>query len=92
MRDAWICNYLRTPIGRYGGVLATLRADDLGAAPLKALLAGYSLGLLCVDRRKRSNMSALRNDPDSKPEASREPPNKRPERSAEQTQARSGEV
>ncbi len=39
MRDAWICDYLRTPIGRYGGVLATVRADDLGAAPLKALLA-----------------------------------------------------
>ncbi len=42
MRDAWICDYLRTPIGRYGGVLAQVRADDLGAVPLKALLARNS--------------------------------------------------
>jgi acetyl-CoA acyltransferase len=38
MRDAWICDYVRTPIGRYGGVLASVRADDLGAVPLKALV------------------------------------------------------
>ncbi|HEY7644395.1 MAG TPA: acetyl-CoA acetyltransferase, partial [Hyphomicrobiales bacterium] len=30
MRDAWICDYVRTPIGRYGGVLASVRPDDLG--------------------------------------------------------------
>jgi 3-oxoadipyl-CoA thiolase len=38
MSDAYICDAIRTPIGRYGGGLANLRADDLGALPLKALL------------------------------------------------------
>jgi acetyl-CoA acyltransferase len=38
MRDAWICDYIRTPIGRYGGGLASVRADDLGAIPIKALM------------------------------------------------------
>lgn len=38
MREAWICDYVRTPIGRYGGVLASVRPDDLGAIPLRALL------------------------------------------------------
>lgn len=38
MADAYICDYIRTPIGRFGGSLATVRADDLGAVPLKALL------------------------------------------------------
>ena len=39
MADAYICDYVRTPIGRFGGVLSAVRADDLGAVPLKALLA-----------------------------------------------------
>lgn len=39
MRDAFICDYIRTPIGRYGGVLSSVRADDLGAIPLRALMA-----------------------------------------------------
>ncbi|APG88958.1 beta-ketoadipyl-CoA thiolase PcaF (plasmid) [Sinorhizobium americanum CCGM7] len=37
MRDAYICDYIRTPIGRFGGSLSSVRADDLGAIPLKAL-------------------------------------------------------
>ncbi len=37
MAEAWICDALRTPIGRYGGVLSSVRADDLGAVPLRAL-------------------------------------------------------
>ncbi len=37
MTDVYICDYIRTPIGRFGGGLATVRADDLGAIPLKAL-------------------------------------------------------
>jgi acetyl-CoA acyltransferase len=37
MRDAYICAYVRTPIGRYGGSLSSVRADDLAAVPLKAL-------------------------------------------------------
>ncbi len=39
MTEAFICDYIRTPIGRFGGALAPVRADDLGAAPLKALMA-----------------------------------------------------
>jgi 3-oxoadipyl-CoA thiolase len=39
MRDVFICDALRTPIGRYGGSLARMRADDLAAQPLKALMA-----------------------------------------------------
>ena len=35
--DAFICDAVRTPIGRYGGVLAGVRTDDLGAVPLRAL-------------------------------------------------------
>ena len=38
MIDAFICDAIRTPIGRYGGTLAAVRADDLGAVPIKALL------------------------------------------------------
>ncbi len=38
MTDAYICAYIRTPIGRFGGALSTVRADDLGAVPLKALM------------------------------------------------------
>ena len=38
MTEAFICDAIRTPIGRYGGALAGVRADDLGAIPLKALM------------------------------------------------------
>ncbi|VUS78539.1 3-oxoadipyl-CoA thiolase [Klebsiella spallanzanii] len=38
MNQAFICDAVRTPFGRFGGALATLRADDLAALPLKALL------------------------------------------------------
>ena len=38
MSDAFICDAIRTPVGRYGGSLATLRADDLAALPLRALI------------------------------------------------------
>lgn len=37
MSEAYICDAIRTPIGRYGGALASVRADDLGAIPLRAL-------------------------------------------------------
>ncbi len=39
MTHAYICDAVRTPIGRYGGALAQIRADDLGALPIRALLA-----------------------------------------------------
>lgn len=37
MKDVYICDGIRTPIGKYGGSLATIRADDLAAIPLKAI-------------------------------------------------------
>jgi 3-oxoadipyl-CoA thiolase len=39
MTEALICDYIRTPFGRYGGALASMRADDLAAHPIRALLA-----------------------------------------------------
>jgi len=41
MRDVYICDAVRTPIGRFGGSLAKVRADDLAAAPVKALMAKH---------------------------------------------------
>lgn len=38
MGDVFICDYIRTPIGRFGGALAGVRTDDLGAIPIKALI------------------------------------------------------
>ncbi|KAA3515516.1 3-oxoadipyl-CoA thiolase [Agrobacterium rosae] len=38
MTDVFICDYIRTPIGRFGGALSSVRADDLGAIPLKVLM------------------------------------------------------
>ena len=40
-RDAYICDALRTPIGRYAGALASVRTDDLAAIPIRALLAKH---------------------------------------------------
>ena len=39
MPEAFICDYVRTPIGRYAGALKDMRTDDLGAIPLRALMA-----------------------------------------------------
>ena len=41
MAEAFICDYVRTPIGRFGGALAAVRADDLAAVPLQALIARH---------------------------------------------------
>ena len=38
MQEAFICDAIRTPIGRYAGALASIRADDLGAVPIRALI------------------------------------------------------
>ncbi|RMF67313.1 MAG: 3-oxoadipyl-CoA thiolase [Alphaproteobacteria bacterium] len=38
MRDAYLCDGIRTPIGRYGGALASVRADDLAAHPIRVLM------------------------------------------------------
>lgn len=42
MNQAYICDAIRTPFGRYGGALSSVRADDLGAIPLRALMARNS--------------------------------------------------
>ena len=39
MKQAFICDAIRTPFGRYGGALSSVRTDDLGAVPIKALMA-----------------------------------------------------
>lgn len=49
MTDVYICDYIRTPIGRFGGALAPVRADDLGAIPLRALMAKHDLDWAAVD-------------------------------------------
>ncbi len=50
MADAFICDYIRTPIGRFAGALSSVRADDLAAVPLKALMARHaSLDLAAID-------------------------------------------
>ena len=71
--QAFICDAIRTPFGRYGGVLSGVRTDDLGAVPIAALMArntGVDWGALddlaygCVnqageDNRNVGRMSAL---------------------------------
>ena len=73
MADAYICDYIRTPIGRFGGSLSQVRTDDLGAIPLKALMdrnPGVDFGAVediifgCAnqageDNRNVARMSAL---------------------------------
>lgn len=50
MSEAFICAYLRTPIGRFGGALSAVRPDDLGAIPLKALMERHAgVDWLAVD-------------------------------------------
>lgn len=50
MKDVFICDYIRTPIGRFGGALSSVRADDLGAVPLRALAdRNSSLDLEAID-------------------------------------------
>lgn len=41
LQDALICDGVRTPFGRYGGALSSVRADDLGAVPIRALMEKY---------------------------------------------------
>ena len=41
MTDAYLCDAIRTPVGRYAGALSAMRADDLGAVPLAALMARH---------------------------------------------------
>jgi 3-oxoadipyl-CoA thiolase len=49
MTDAYICAYTRTPIGRFGGALSSVRADNLGAVPIRALIGAHDLDWAAVD-------------------------------------------
>ncbi len=49
MTDVYICDYIRTPIGRFGGTLSGIRADDLGAIPIEALMAKHDIDWASVD-------------------------------------------
>lgn len=49
MPEAFICDYIRTPIGRFGGALAPVRADDLAAIPLRALMDRHDIDWAEVD-------------------------------------------
>jgi acetyl-CoA acyltransferase len=49
MTNVYICDYIRTPIGRFGGSLASVRADDLGAIPIKALMDRNDIDWAAVD-------------------------------------------
>ena len=46
MAEAFVCDAVRTPIGRYGGALASVRADDLAALPIAALLRVLIVNLI----------------------------------------------
>jgi acetyl-CoA C-acetyltransferase len=69
MGDAFICDAIRTPIGRYAGALASVRADDLAAVPLRALVArnpGVDWGALddvvlgCANQAGEDNRNVAR--------------------------------
>ena len=49
MPEAFICEYVRTPIGRFAGALSSVRADDLAAIPLRALMAKHAIDWVEVD-------------------------------------------
>ena len=60
MNEAFICDAIRTPFGRYGGALSSVRADDLGAIPLRALMAAQPRRRLERGRRRASTAAPTR--------------------------------
>ena len=69
MAEAFICDAVRTPIGRYGGGLSPVRTDDLAAIPIKALMARHpgldwaavdDLALGCVNQAGEDNRNVAR--------------------------------
>ncbi len=48
MNHAFICDAVRTPIGRYGGVLSSVRTDDLAAIPLARTGGRYAVATMCI--------------------------------------------
>src|SRR5439155_13157846 len=49
VREAYICSALRTPVGNHGGSLASVRADDLAAVPIKAVVERSGIDPLAID-------------------------------------------
>src|SRR5437762_11697179 len=49
MTEAYICAALRTPVGKHGGALAQVRADDLAAIPIKAIVERSGIDPLSID-------------------------------------------
>ena len=49
MTEAFLCDAIRTPLGRYAGALSAVRADDLAAIPLKALIERTGLDPAAID-------------------------------------------
>src|SRR3981081_3133787 len=69
MGDVYICDAVRTPIGRFGGSLAKVRADDLAASPIKALMAKHpglarsevaGLFFVCANQAGEDNRNVAR--------------------------------
>src|SRR6516225_1967402 len=69
LREVFICDAARTPIGRYGGSLAQVRTDDLAAVPIKALIARHAKAdwlrldevvLGCADQAGEDNRNVAR--------------------------------
>ena len=69
MNEVFICDAVRTPFGRYGGALATIRTDDLGALPMRALMernVGVDWGALddviygCANQAGEDNRNVAR--------------------------------
>src|SRR2546428_8589764 len=48
-REAFICSALRTPVGKHGGALAGMRADDLAAIPIKAVVERSGIDPAAID-------------------------------------------
>src|SRR3981081_2197067 len=69
LRDVFLCDAVRTPIGRYGGGLAKVRTDDLAAIPIRALVARNpkvdwaaldEVGLVCANQAGEDNRNVAR--------------------------------
>ena len=60
MAEAFICDAMRTPIGRYGGALAKVRTDDLAAVPIKALMARNPEGRLVASSTRSISAAPTR--------------------------------
>jgi hypothetical protein len=59
--EAFICDAIRTPIGRYGGILAKIRADDLGAVPMVAVGSDLTLFVQMLAKKANGLSSASAN-------------------------------